>query len=258
MIKNPKTGRMIKRDGVIGKQVLQNAATTMQKMYRGKRNRKYVNSIKQIQDVVFGNPNLRKIIINKAGNATKKDAGIQNFNGRIIHNEALKVLPNWMIPRKESKSNALEAWKSKMKKQTYTSEKRKDLNDIKDLLTTLQVLSFFINELGTLNYLEDNWTNFKNANNIEKTKMLTKILNFNTDINKHYNTYNGYRLDYGKTEKFKRITNILPKLIQFNNAKMGTTNLGKQYYKLILNIPLNKSDNERFNLPNNSFPLNKF
>jgi len=44
-IRNPKTGRMVKKDGEVGKQVLGNAATIMQKIYRGKKNRNHVRQI---------------------------------------------------------------------------------------------------------------------------------------------------------------------------------------------------------------------
>ena len=241
-IRNPKTGRMVKKDGEVGKQVLGNAATIMQKIYRGKKVRNQViqkvfnNPIQK----VFNNPNLRKIIITKAGNATKKDAGIQNFNGRMIHNETLKVLPNWMIPKKDSKSNALDAWKSKMKKQTYTSEKRKDLNDIKDLFLSLEKLKL---ENNLENYY--NLIKYKNANNTEKSNMISEML---YDV--PYNKYDEKEIyENGvlrKSPKFKRIVNIIPKLIYFNNGQIKTTNLGKLYYKFILNIPLNKSDEYRF------------
>jgi len=228
MIKNPKTGRMVKRDGVIGKKVLQNA---------------------KVQKVPYIPLNLRKIIITKAGNATKKDAGIQNFNGRIYHNEALKVLPNWMIPRKESKSNAIEAWKSKMKKQTYTSDKRKDLNDIKDLFLSLKIIDDLNTDFSNSgNYY--NYSNYYHANNIGKTKIITDLLELyelyrnNRNNNDSSNKYS-FLFDK-KTEKFKRITNIIPKLIHFNNGILKTTNLGKLYYKLLLNVPLNQRDSSRF------------
>jgi len=44
MIKNPKTGRMVKEDGVVGKRVLKEAATVIQKHLRGKRNRNIVKT----------------------------------------------------------------------------------------------------------------------------------------------------------------------------------------------------------------------
>ena len=46
MIKNPKTGRMVKKDGVVGKRVLKEAATVIQKHLRGKRNRNLVKTKK--------------------------------------------------------------------------------------------------------------------------------------------------------------------------------------------------------------------
>ena len=49
MIRNPKTGRMVKKDGVVGKEVLKSAATTIQKQFRGERNRKLVNLMKAIK-----------------------------------------------------------------------------------------------------------------------------------------------------------------------------------------------------------------
>ena len=39
MIKNPKTGRMVKKNGAVGKKVQKDAATAIQKIYRGKLNR---------------------------------------------------------------------------------------------------------------------------------------------------------------------------------------------------------------------------
>lgn len=45
MIRNPRTGRMVKKDGKVGKQVMEEAAVTVQKMYRGKRNR---NDVRQM------------------------------------------------------------------------------------------------------------------------------------------------------------------------------------------------------------------
>lgn len=46
MIRNPKTGRLVKADGVVGKRVLKEAATVIQKHLRGKKNRNLVKAKK--------------------------------------------------------------------------------------------------------------------------------------------------------------------------------------------------------------------
>lgn len=235
--------------------------------YSSMNKKQLINEIEKQQVIqkVFNNPNLRQIIFKKAANSTKKNAGIQNFNGTIVHNYSLKYLPSWMIPRKESKTNVLEAWKSKMKKQIYTSQKKKDLSIILDLFRTINVLQTEYKE-----FYGDNWRNWKNdynnANSQKKINMVSNLLK-NTNLHHYYKLYDfqeirnnkGILLNIktNKTEKFRKITSVLPNLILFRNGNVKTTNVAKQYYKLLLNIPLNASDQNRLNKSNYYFLFNK-
>lgn len=216
----------------------------------------------QVIQKVFNNPNLRQIIFKKVANATKKIAGIQNFDGTIIHNNSLKNLPSWMIPKKESKANVLEAWKSKMKNQIYTSQKKQDLSIILDLFRTINVLQTEYKES-----YEDNWRKeYNNANSQKKINMVSNLLKY-TNLHQYYELYDSQEIrnnkgillniKTNKTEKFRKITSVLPNLILFSNGNVKTTNVAKQYYKLLLNVPLNASDENRLNKSDYYFLFNK-